>query len=159
MPQKQKASTDCCPTDVETIYFPVLTYGLDYHHVPFKWSFREKKKKKYCKGSTSAKCCCQNFIHTKCLSMPLLSCGNCDGSLSNTKLILKLLGWLLRPSSWELCIYLSWCQCTRRGFIPVGVRHVDAMFQAQEQSKSQVAHFSLHICWSEEHRQLHMWNM
>ena len=39
--------------------------------------------------------------------MPLLSCGNCDGSLSNTKLILKLLGWLLRPSSWELCIYLS----------------------------------------------------
>ena len=47
--------------------------------------------------------------------MPLLSCGNCDGSLSNTKLILKLLGWLLRPSSWELCIYLSRCQCTRRG--------------------------------------------
>lgn len=32
------------------------------------------------------------------------------------------------------------------GCLPVGVRHVDAMFQTQEQSKSQVLHFTLHIC-------------
>ena len=42
------------------------------------------------------------------------------------------------------------------GCLPVGVRRVDAMFQAQEQSESQVPHFTLHICCSQEHRQLHM---
>ena len=47
--------------------------------------------------------------------MSLLSYGNGNGSLSNTKLILKLLGWLPRCSIWELCIYPIWCQYMSQG--------------------------------------------
>lgn len=44
-------------------------------------------------------------------------------------------------------VYLSESMSVHEtGFLPVSVRHVDAMFQAQEQSKFQVPHFSLHIC-------------
>ena len=113
LPYTRKAFTSSIPTDVETIDFAVLTCRLEYHHAPLKWSFREKKNA--AKAQHQQNDAVRILFTLNGLSMSLLSSGNCNGSLSNTKLILKLFGWLLRPSSWELCIYLSRCQYTSRG--------------------------------------------
>lgn len=57
------------------------------------------------------------------------------------------IAWMASEAKQLGAVYLSESMSVHQtGFLPVGVRHVDAMFQAQEQSKSQVPHFSLHIC-------------
>lgn len=84
--------------------------------MPFlKWSFRGKKCHK---SSTSAKSCCQNFIHTKWPQhVTAFSYGNRNGSLSNTKLILKLLDGF-RGKAVGSCV-----------FIPVSVSARVSLFQ------------------------------
>lgn len=70
---------------------------------------------KWYESSTLAKMLLSEF-YTKWPQHVSSFLGNHNGSLSNTKLILKLLGWLLRHSGWEWrSIYLSWCQYMSQG--------------------------------------------
>lgn len=86
---------------------------MDYHHAPLKWPLRGKMLWKL---NFSKNVAVRILLTLNGLSMSLLFYGNHSGSLSNTKLILKLLGWLLRHSNWEWhSIYLSWCQYMSQG--------------------------------------------
>lgn len=99
--------------------------------MPFlKWSFRGKKCHK---SSTSAKSCCQNFIHTKWPQHVTAFLWEPQWLPVKYQIDFKIAWWLQRQSSWELCIYPSQCQCTSQS-LPVVVKHVYAARQAQETS-------------------------
>lgn len=94
----------------------------------FKWSFRGKNATK---AQLQQNAAVRILFTLNGLSMSLLSYGNCNGSLSNTKLILKLLDGF-RGKVVGSCVFIPVRVVQEPGSLPAVVKHVYAMCQAQE---------------------------
>lgn len=100
----------------------------------FKWSFRGENGTK---AQLQQKAAVRILFTRNGLSMSLLSCGNRNGSLSNTKLILKLLDGFRSKAVGSCVLYLSQSVSVHEpGSLPAAVKHVYATCQAQRREAS-----------------------
>lgn len=92
------------------------------------------------------------------LSMSLLSCGNCNGSLSNTELILKLLDGF-RGKAVGSGVFIPVSVSAQARVSSSGCETCLCRVPSTGDVKPQAPHLNSSVCWSQYCRQTCTWNI